>query len=78
MVRKIHFQTFFSSGNIDISTGEVINVVRQTVCLVVNPVNNFVNNFAALFNGTPLHAGGSGLRRNDGSCLKLSVKLVGA
>ena len=45
----------------------------QTACLVVNPVT--VNNFAELFNCTPV---GRGLRLNDGSGQKLSVKLAGA
>ena len=32
--------------------GYNINVMRQTACLVVNPIT--VNNFAALFNCTPV------------------------
>ena len=50
-----------------------MNVMRQIACLVVNPIT--VNNFADHFNCT---AGGSGLRLNDDSGIKLSVKLAGA
>ena len=50
--------------------GNNMNVMRQTACLVVNPIT--VNNIADLFNGTPV-----GLRPNDGSGIKLSVKLAG-
>ena len=32
-------------------TGYKMNVMRQTTCLVVNPIT--ANNFAALFNSTP-------------------------
>ena len=34
-----------------IKIGHNINVIRQTVCMVVNPIT--VNNFASLFGGTP-------------------------
>ena len=49
--------------------GYDLNVMRQTACLVVNPIT--VDNFAALFN-----AGGSGVRLYDGPDLKLFI-LVG-
>ena len=42
----------------------------RIACLVVNPIT--VNNFAADFY---LHAGGSGLRFNEGSSLKTSNKV---
>ena len=45
-----------------------MNVMRQTACLVVNPIT--VDNFADL--------DVSGLRLNDGSGIKLSIKLAGA
>ena len=45
--------------------------MRQSACLVFNPIT--VNNFASLFN---LHAGGSGVRLDDGSDIKLFI-LVG-
>ena len=41
----------------------MMNVMRQIACFVVNPITG--NNFA-------------GLRLNDGSGIKLSVKLAGA
>ena len=53
--------------------GYNMNAMRQTACLVVNPVT--VNNFADLFNCTPV---GPGLGLNNGSGIKLSVKLAGA
>ena len=48
--------------------GHNMNVMRHTAYLVVNPIT--VNNFADLFNCAP------GLRLNDGSGIKLSVKLA--
>ena len=33
-------------------TGYDLNVMRQSACLVINPIN--VDNFAALFNCTPV------------------------
>ena len=53
--------------------GYNMNVMRQTTCLVVNPIT--VNKLADLFNCTPV---GSGLRLNDVSGIKLSIKLAGA
>ena len=53
------------------SIGFDLNVMRQSACLVINPIT--VDNFAALFN---LHAGRSGLRLYDGPDLKLFI-LVG-
>ena len=48
-----------------------MNVMRQIACLLVNPIT--VNNFADLVNCAPV-----GRRSdNDGSGLKLSVKLAG-
>ena len=32
--------------------GYAVNVVRQSTCLVINPIT--VNNFAVLFNSTPV------------------------
>ena len=51
--------------------GYNMNVMRQTACLVVNPIT--ANSFAYLFICTPL-----GIRLNNGSGIKLSVKLAGA
>ena len=48
-------------------TGYNINVMRQTACLVVNPIT--VNTFAALFNCTP------DFRLNEGSGLKTFNKV---
>ena len=45
--------------------GYNINVIRQTACMVVNPIT--VNNFASLFNCTPA---GLGLSFCDGSSVK--------
>ena len=45
--------------------------MRQSACLVFNPIA--VNNFASLFK---LHAGGSGVRLDDGPDIKLFI-LVG-
>ena len=50
--------------------GYNLNVMRQSACLVINPIT--VDGYAALF----LHAGGSGVRLNDGPDLKLFI-LVG-
>ena len=49
-----------------------MNVVRQTACLVVNPIA--VNNFAALFNCMPTDQASD----LEGSGLKTLNKLVGA
>ena len=49
-----------------------MNVMRQTACLMVNPIT--VNKFADLFNCTPVGP----LRLNDDSGIMLSVKLAGA
>ena len=49
--------------------GYNINVMRQTACLVVNPIK--VNSFAYLFNCT-LHDGRSDFRLNDGTILNLT------
>ena len=46
--------------------------MRQSACLVFNPIT--VNNFASLFNCTPVN--GSGVRLNDGPDIKLFI-LVG-
>ena len=46
--------------------GYNINIMRQSACLVFNPVT--VNNFASLFN-----CGGSGVRLNDGPDIKLFI-----
>ena len=48
--------------------GYNINIMRQSACLVFNPIT--VNNFASLFNCTP------GVRLNDGTDIKLFI-LVG-
>ena len=45
--------------------GYNIDVLRQTACLVVNPIK--VNSFAYLF-----HCGRSGFRLNDGTILNLT------
>ena len=47
--------------------GYNINVMRQTACLVVNPIK--VNSFAYLFK---LHDGRSDFRLNDGTILNLT------
>ena len=52
--------------------GYDLNVMRQTACLVINPIT--VDNFAALLNS--VHVGGSGVRLYDGHDLKLFI-LVG-
>ena len=44
----------------DIKIGYNINVIRQTACMVVNPIT--VNNFASLFGCTP-GGGGGGVGR---------------
>ena len=49
--------------------GYNLNVMRQSACLVINPIT--VDDYATL-----LHAGGSGVRLHDGPDLKLFV-LVG-
>ena len=49
--------------------GYNINVMRQTACLVVNPIK--VNSFAYLFN---LHDGRSDFRLNDGTILNLTYE----
>ena len=46
--------------------GYTLNIMRQTACLVFNPI--MVEGYAALFK---LHGGGSGLRLNDGFDVKL-------
>ena len=51
--------------------GYNINIMRQSACLVFNPIT--VNNFGFLFN---LYSGGSGVRHNDGPDIKLFI-LVG-
>ena len=50
------------------SIGYNINIMRQSACLVFNPIT--VNNFASLFNCTP------GVRLSDGPDIKLFI-LVG-
>ena len=50
--------------------GYNINVLRQTACLVVNPIT--VGNFAFLFNCTPAH-----LRLYDGSDLFVDERARG-
>ena len=52
-------------------TGYNVHVMRQSACLVVNPIT--INNFPLY-----LHADGSCIRRNEGSGLKCSIQLVGA
>ena len=47
-----------------------LNVMRQSACLIINPIT--VDGYAALL----LHAGGSGFRLHDGPDLKLFI-LVG-
>ena len=47
--------------------GYNINIMRQSACLVVNPIT--VNNFASLFNCTP------GVRLNDGPDIKLFISV---
>ena len=55
--------------------GYNLNVMRQSACLVFNPIT--VDNYAAFFNCTPdPPAGGSGVRLYDGPDLKLFI-LVG-
>ena len=51
--------------------GYNINIMRQSACLVFNPIT--VNNFASLFNCTPV---GRASRLNDGPDIKLFI-LVG-
>ena len=51
--------------------GYNVNVMRQSACLVINPVT--VDGYAALFK---LHAGESGVGLHDGPDLKLFI-LVG-
>ena len=46
--------------------GYSLDIMRQTACLVINPV--IVDGYALLFN---FHDGGSGLRLNDGLFIKL-------
>ena len=53
--------------------GYNMNVMRQTACLEVIPIT-----VSQLCCPLYLHAGGTGLRLNDGSGLKLLTKLVGA
>ena len=53
--------------------GYNLNVMRQSVCLVFNPI--MVDNYAAFFTDD-LHAGGSGVRLYDSPNLKLFI-LVG-
>ena len=48
--------------------------MRQTTCLVVNPITGY--NFADLSNRTPVDRASD--LNNDGSGIKLSVKLTGA
>ena len=57
-------------------TGYNMNVMRQTACLVVNPIT--INNFADLFNCPPVGRVSDLMMANDGSGIKLSVKLAGA
>ena len=47
--------------------GYNLNVMRQFACLVINPI--MVNSFNC---SLELHAGGSGVRLNDGPDLELS------
>ena len=50
--------------------GYNMNVMRQTACLAVNPIT--ANNFADLFNNTPVGRASD----NYGSDIKFSVKLA--
>ena len=54
-----------------LKTAYKMDILRQTACIVVNPV--MVDNFAFLFK---LHDGESVLRLNDGSLLSL-FQMVG-
>ena len=53
--------------------GYNVDVMRQSACLVVNPIT--VNNFVVLF---LLHAGGSGFRFYDSPNIKISIWLAWA
>ena len=55
-----------------INIGYNIDVLRQTACLIVNPIK--INNCAYLFNCT---MGGSGFRLNNGTILNLLYELHG-
>ena len=54
--------------------GYSIDVLRQTSCLVVNPIKVNINSFAYLFNYTTVK---SGFRLNDGTIINLTSNTGG-
>ena len=55
--------------------GYYVDVIRQSVCLVVNLIT--VNNFSILFNFMPVGQGSDSMSFNDSPNTKLTMWLVG-